>query len=150
MQPVFDHEKLIVYQEAVRFVAWADALLAKVPKGLAIHSQLDRAATSIALNIAESNGKYSMPDRCRHMDIARGSAVECAACLDVLLAKGRLADSTARDGKTMLRGIVSMLVGLIRAKAPDRLGEEPGAYEPGASPMTTGSVTHGGEVGKQE
>ncbi len=81
----FDHEKLSVYQEAIKFVAWADDLLEMIPKNLAVHSQLDRAATSIPLNIAEGNGKYTAPDRCRFFDIARGSAPECAACLDVLV-----------------------------------------------------------------
>ena len=49
----FDHEKLTVYQDAIKFVAWADDLLADVPKGIAVHNQLDRASTSIPLNIAE-------------------------------------------------------------------------------------------------
>jgi hypothetical protein len=47
MNTGFDHEKLTVYQEAVRFVAWADEILKTLPKGLAVHSQLDRASTSI-------------------------------------------------------------------------------------------------------
>ncbi len=42
-----DHEKLTVYQEAVRFVAWADEILKNLPKGLAVHGQLDRASMSI-------------------------------------------------------------------------------------------------------
>ncbi len=35
MNLVFDHEKLKVYQAAIRFVAWADALLETLPKNLA-------------------------------------------------------------------------------------------------------------------
>ena len=119
----FDHEKLKVYQEAIRFVAWADELLGRLPKGLAVHDQLDRAATSMALNIAEGNGKYTAPDRCRFFDTARGSALECAACLDVLLARKRIESADA--GKEMLARIVAMLVGLIRSTSPDRL-HDPG------------------------
>ena len=55
MRDCFDHEKLDVYQDAIRFVAHVDELLEKIPRGLAVHSQLDRASTSIPLNIAEGN-----------------------------------------------------------------------------------------------
>ena len=75
MQSSFDHEKLEVYQQSICFVAWADDVLEKVPKGLAVHGQLDRASTSIPLNIAEGNGKFTPADRCRFLDIARGSAL---------------------------------------------------------------------------
>ena len=126
MKARFDHEKLDVYQEAIRFVAWAGGLLETLPKSLAAYDQLDRASTSIALNIAEGNGKYTAPDRCRFFDIARGSALECAACLDVLVAKKRLV--CAEQGKEMLLPIVSMLVGLIRSTSSDRVHEEPVEY----------------------
>ena len=129
MKTSFDHEKLAVYQEAIRFVAWAGGLLDTLPKSLAAYDQLDRASTSIALNIAERNGKYTPPDRCRFFDIARGSALECAACLDVLVAKKRLV--CAEQGKEMLVPIVSMLVGLIRSTSSDRVHEERGEYEAG-------------------
>jgi hypothetical protein len=49
MNTGFDHEKLTVYQEAVRFVAWADKIVETLPKGLAVHGQLDRASTSLPL-----------------------------------------------------------------------------------------------------
>jgi four helix bundle protein len=127
MKADFDHEKLTVYQEAIRFAAWADERLETLPKRLAVHDQLDRASTSIPLNIAEGNGKYTAPDRCRFFDIARGSALECAACLDVLVAKKKLPQ--AEQGKEMLVRIVSMLVGLIRSTSSERVYEGPGVYE---------------------
>ena len=116
----FDHEKLAVYQIAIKFAAWADELLASLPKGIAVHNQLDRASTSITLNIAEGNGKHTPADRCRFFDNARGSALECAACLDVLVAKKRIESNAAEEGKEMLNDIVSMLVGLIRANSRSR------------------------------
>jgi four helix bundle protein len=109
----FDHEKLRVYQDALRFVAFADPILHNVPAKVAARDQLDRASTSIVLNIAEGNGKRSHPDRCRFFDIARGSALECAACLDVLVVKQQLGSSIAAEGKELLAGIVSMLIGLL-------------------------------------
>ena len=72
MKTHFDHEKLDVYQDAIGFVSWADELLEGIPKSLAVHNQLDRASTSIPLNIAEGNGKYTAADRCRFFDMARG------------------------------------------------------------------------------
>jgi four helix bundle protein len=126
MKTLFDHEKLSVYREAIAFVAWADDLLEKIPRTLAVHSQLDRAATSIPLNIAEGNGKYTGPDRCRFFDIARGSALECAACLDVLIAKKRV--DQVEQGKEILIRIVSMLVGLIKSSSSERLHEEREPY----------------------
>ena len=90
-------------------------------RSLAVYSQLDRASTSIPLNIAEGNGKFTAPDRCRFFDIARGSALECAACLDVLVAKKLI--EQADSGKAMLVKIVSMLVGLIRSTSPHRIHE---------------------------
>lgn len=118
--PEFDHEKLKVYQTSIRFVGWVDSLLANLPKTLAVHNQLDRASTSIPLNIAEDNGKHTQQDRCRFFDIARGSALECAACLDVLVAKSRIEERLASEGKSMLVEVVSMLVGLIRANSESR------------------------------
>ena len=126
MNTSFDHEKLSVYQESIKFVVWSDEILETLPKNLAVHGQLDRAATSMSLNIAEGNGKYTAADRCRFFDIARGSALECAACLDVLVAKKRLAE--AGPGKAILVRIVSMLVGLIRSTSPDRVHEDRGSY----------------------
>jgi four helix bundle protein len=117
----FDHEKLEVYQESLTFIAWLEPILQKLPKSIAVCDQLDRASTSIVLNLAEGNGKYTAADRCRFFDNSRGSALECAAALDVLVAKGRCEVAVVGPGKERLRGIVSMLVGLIKANSDYRL-----------------------------
>src|SRR5947207_14935871 len=87
MKTYFDHEKLDVYREAIAFCAWAGELLNSISAKAAAKDQLDRASTSIPLNIAEGNGKFSAKDRARFLEIARGSALECAAALDVLVAR---------------------------------------------------------------
>ena len=124
----FDHERLIAYQRSIEFVAWSSALLEKLPPRLAVADQLDRASTSVPLNVAEGNGKYTEADRCRYLDTARGSALECAACLDVLVAKGRCTTEEIQRGKELLYEAVCLLLGLIKKISPDRLGEEPGIY----------------------
>ena len=110
----------IFIQASVDFVAWASDRLTDIPKNLAIHRQFDRASTSIPLNIAEGNGKKTAADRCRFFDNARGSALECAACLDVLVAKKTFTESVSDQGKGPIIEIVSMRVGLIRSNSPDR------------------------------
>ena len=129
MKTHFDHEKLDVYRDAISFVLWVDELLEGIPKGLAVYNQLDRASTSIPLNIAEGNGKFTAADRCRFFDIARGSALECAACLDVLAMKKLIV--SADPGKAILVRIVSMLVGLIRSTSASRVHEDSTEYGTG-------------------
>jgi four helix bundle protein len=90
--PQFDQEKLKVYQAAIQFVTWSTELLARIPAKVVVKDQLDRASTSVPLDIAEGNGKFAIMDRCRFLDFARGSALECAACLDVIVAKKLLTD----------------------------------------------------------
>jgi four helix bundle protein len=116
----FDHEKLEVYRDSIAFVASISNLLESTLRAGEVKDQLDRASTSIPLNIAEGNGKYTPKDRCRFFDIAHGSALECAAGLDVLVAKAKLTDEQIRPGKETLQRIVRMLIGLIkRNSTPD-------------------------------
>jgi four helix bundle protein len=128
MNTHFDHEKLRVYQNAISFVAWCSKLFDSSTKRGAVYDQLDRASTSIALNVAEGNGKFSKKDRCRFLDIAMSSALESAACLDVLIAKNHFKSEDLEEGKKQLLSIVSMLMGLI-ATFSDRVREEGVEYE---------------------
>jgi four helix bundle protein len=110
----FDHEKLEVYREAIALIAWLSELLETLGRVGDVRDQLDRASTSIALNIAEGNGKFSPKDRCKFFDTAHASALECAAGLDILVAKRKVTPDQIRPGKEQLQGIVRMLMGLLK------------------------------------
>jgi four helix bundle protein len=127
---MFDHEKLDVYQLELKFIAWVTPLLDEVAKLVAgktreVCDQLDRASLSTLLNTAEGNGKRQRQVRAKFFDDARGSATECAACLDALVAKRLAMAARIVEGKKMLLRIVSMLCGLIdRFDAPAALHDE--------------------------
>ena len=130
MKTYFDHEKLDVYREAIAFCGWSGELLATITARAAVKDQLDRASTSIPLNIAEGNGKFSRNDRARFLEIARGSALECAACLDVMVVRGLVAEDDIAIRKEQLSRIVQMLMGMLRKFSghADFLHEEEGSY----------------------
>lgn len=124
----FSHEKLNVYQKSLEFLEF---IKNSIPSGTVkqnVFDQLDRASTSIPLNIAEGTGKFTPKDKCRYYDIARGSALECAACLDILSKRNIISKELTDEGKNILIEIVSMLVGLIKS-ASDRVYEENVEYE---------------------
>jgi four helix bundle protein len=106
----FDHDRLDVYRLSIEYVAKAFDFSRSL-EGFHRHArdQWLRAAQSIPLNIAEGNGKRSLKDRARFLDIARGSALECAAIQDVLVVSGGLSRETDHELKSKLVRIVSML-----------------------------------------
>jgi four helix bundle protein len=113
----FHHEKLIVYRRALEFAGWSQILIDSLTKKTSTRDQLERAGDSIALNIAEGNGKFSIKDRARFFQIAHGSALECAACLDLFVARGCCDVDRIEKGKLILEEIVKMLFTML-----DRLG----------------------------
>lgn len=114
MKTYFDHEKLDVYQESIAFCGWVGELLGQISAKASAKDQLDRASTSLPLNIAEGNGKFSTVDRPRFLEIARGSALECAACLDVLAIRKLVAPDRILPAKERLVRIVNMLMGMLK------------------------------------
>ncbi len=113
-EPIFEHDRLDVYRLSIEYVASSFAI-AKDLNGLHRHArdQWLRAAQSIPVNIAEGNGKRSLKDRGRFLDIARGSALECASIQDVLAATSGIESEQHGDLKRTLKRIVSMLTRLI-------------------------------------
>ena len=89
----------------------------------------NRASTRVVLNLAEGNGKRSYSDRSRYFDIARGSGVECAACLDGLVARNAIETGLAEEGKSQSIDIVSMIGGLMtRFAGEGRVEEDQSGY----------------------
>lgn len=114
---IFDHEKLNVYKEALKFIEWLTTLKKETEIKNLVNGQLERSSESIVLNIAEGNGRYTSADKCRFFDISRGSALESAAALDILVAQGKVTAGEIYKGKQILKNIISMLVGLIKSKS---------------------------------
>jgi four helix bundle protein len=136
MRTYFDHEKLDVYQLELRFIRWVTALLVKI-KQLStdariaeVSDQLDRASLSAVLNMAEGNGRRQRRTRAKFFDDTRGSATECAACLDALVAKGVCSGGETDEGKQLLLRIASMLTKLVErfdlSSSSSVIREEPG------------------------
>ena len=129
MAPALDHERLDVYRLELQFVAWCEPLLRRLAEqdGLRcrqVTDHLDRAGLSVLLNTAEGNGKRQAGTRAKFFDIARGSATECAACLDALVAKGACRAEEMGEGKAILVRIVSMLTKLVQRYSTDERAHE--------------------------
>ncbi len=127
MDKKFSHEKLIVYKRSLDFVEFVEKILSRMKDRLNVYDQIDKSSTSIPLNIAEGTGKFSVKDKNKYYDIARGSATESAACLDVMFKRNRITEEENIEGKEILYDIVSMLVGLVRSNS-ERVYEEGEGY----------------------
>jgi four helix bundle protein len=110
----FMFENLQVYQKAVDFADQVAALTEQFPRGYYfLVDQLNRAALSIATNLAEGNGRFTKPDRKNFFTIARGSAQECVPLLEIARRRGFIEQSKHNDLRRYLEEIGKMISGLI-------------------------------------
>jgi four helix bundle protein len=109
------YKKLEVYQSSIQFLDIALRLVSGLPKGQAkLADQFRRASLSIPLNIAEAAGKVSPAEAAHHFAIARGSAMECGAILDVFKLMGVGQKEVLVQGDGLLVRMVSMLTRMCR------------------------------------
>ena len=114
--PTLDHERLEVYGRALEFHALACTLVPR--RGFrAVRDQLERASLGVVLCIAEGAGRTSGPDKSRFYEMARGSAAESAAVLDVLRVRGLLDPGAHHRARLLAVRVVQMLS---RLGAPPR------------------------------
>jgi four helix bundle protein len=110
----FMFENLQVYQKAVDLADTIASHAETYPRGYYfLVDQLNRAALSIATNIAEGNGRFTKPDRKNFFTIARGSAQECVPLLEISKRRGFINDTQHAKLKSELEEIARMLSGLI-------------------------------------
>ena len=110
----FMFENLLVYQKAVDFVDKVFALTETFPRGYYfLADQLNRAALSIATNIAEGNGRFTKADRKNFFTIARGSAQECVPLLELAHRRKLLDETRHASMREELETIAKMIRGLI-------------------------------------
>jgi len=113
----FAHNRLDVYRVSLEYAAWSHQLAKRLTKMNRFpRDQLLRASQSIPQNIAEGNGRRSGADKRRFFEIARGSALECAAIQDILSACSVIEPEENKFGQDKLNRIVSMLTKLVNKK----------------------------------
>lgn len=105
-----DFRRLDVYGVALQFQQISGRLLPSCTSVL--RDQLERASLSILLNVAESCGRRARKDKARFVAIARGSAMESSAILDVLYLRGLAGAVDYRDGQRLLTRCVQMMTKL--------------------------------------
>lgn len=112
---MISYQNLDVYKRSIEFLARSQGILSNCPKGHSvIADQLRRAALSIPLNIAEGSGKTAVKDKKRYWAIARGSAMECAAIVDVCRVLEIIDGQRYEEASEVLLRITQMLTKMCR------------------------------------
>jgi len=110
----FMFENLDVYQKAVDFADRVLEFTEGFPRGYGfLADQLNRAALSIATNLAEGNGRFTKADRKNFFIVARGSAQECIPLLEVARRRKLLDKEKQAALRDDLNTIARMISGLI-------------------------------------
>lgn len=94
----YKFEKLEVWQMAVEYVDMVYRLADLLPKNeeYNLRSQIIRAATSIALNIAEGSTGQSDAEQNRFLGMALRSLIETVACLHLIKRRNYVPNEDAR------------------------------------------------------
>jgi four helix bundle protein len=108
VRPLLEHERLDAYSVALQFHAQACTLLPRLG-ARALRDQLERASLGVVLNIAEGAGRRSSADKRRFYEMARGSAMESAAIVDVLRLRDLASPAACGEARTLVVRIVQML-----------------------------------------
>jgi len=104
------HDNTHIFQRSLELARLVKDVVDELPSGYAfLADQLRRAASSIALNFSEGYGKSTPADQRRFFRIARGSAYEVAAALDIGLAFEAVSAGHHAAGKELCDHLAAML-----------------------------------------
>jgi four helix bundle protein len=112
MEVLFSHERLDVYQTGLEFVRWVDKTCREHTLARSRSAALDDLSTSVVLNIAEGNGRFTARDHRQFADIAHRAALKSAVTLDMMAARKEIPEEHCASGKELLGRIVKMLLAM--------------------------------------
>ena len=120
-------ENLVVWQKAIALAALVYRATDSFPdrERFGLTSQLQRASTSVAANIAEGYGRIGRRDFVRFLGIARGSAYEVFTHVTVAQSAGIAVDQEVFDS---VNEVLRILTGMINKLGADSVKEERGDY----------------------
>lgn len=109
----FAFEDLKVYENALNWVDFAYDTTTKFPKHelYGLTSQLNRAAVSVALNIAEGSGDTDLQFN-RFLQIALNSVKECVVCSSIAKRRKYITELEENEIRLMLEEVSKMISGL--------------------------------------
>lgn len=113
---MYKFEKLKVCQLALDYIDQVYDLTEKLPRSeeYNLGSQMKRAGTSIALNIAEGSTGQSDPEQSRFLSMAIRSLLETVACKQIIERRGylrqhaTLLQKVGKLGEILARGLQAM------------------------------------------
>jgi len=99
-----------IYRTSLELVSLCREVIDDLPVGYGfLADQLRRAASSVVLTFAEGYGKGSAAEQRRFFRIARGSACEVAAALDVAACMGVVSATRCERGRELCDHLARML-----------------------------------------
>jgi four helix bundle protein len=140
----FKFEKLEVWQLALDYIDLVYEIADQLPKTEVynLRSRITRAATSVALNIAEGSTGQTDIERARFLGLAIRSLLETVACQHIVSRRKFLQDATLlRQAYRHAETLAAKLHAMRKAIAPGQLWlrEEPETYATGKEvQMTSG------------
>lgn len=82
-----------------------------------LRTKLDKSTTSIVLNIAEGNGRFSGQNQAAFYETAYKATIQSAALVDLAAANGVADVAGVEAGRELLRRIAAMLTALSKVAA---------------------------------
>lgn len=111
------YEDLQAWQTAMDLIEEIYSLTTEFPKAeqYGLSSQLKKAASSIAANIAEGFGRYTYPDKANKFTIARGECTEVDAFLKIAIRVRITSAQRVQKALLLSKSTGKLLSGLIQS-----------------------------------
>ena len=135
MKPKLPHERLDVYGLYLEMAGLCGDIVANAAQQIVAFDHLERAIESTGINLIRANGQPAgSAARANDLNVSIASAHECAACLDVCLARRVMNECLYASGTRNLWRIRGMLLGLKRASEA-QVREDRASYAPPRVPL---------------